>query len=205
MKTWIRGTICGIALFGLAVLLSGAATREHVREFAADHRDSPLVIIDPAADICDMYIFKSPSTDPADADKVVLAMTVNPFQAPGNNQFFSPNVLYQFKIDNQDKKGNPALDNIEDTVIQFTFTKADTDQQFTMVGPAPTPKAGVVSSLIKQTSKTIVIKGPANGTEVDGTSNAAGIKVFCGLRDDPFFFDLLFGEKAGCCDQRTAA
>ncbi len=65
-----------------------------------------------------------------------------------------------------------------------------------MVGPAKTPKAGEISSLIKpkKGGDTIVIDGPADGATIT-QDESNGVKVFCGLRDDPFFFDLIFGER----------
>ena len=173
--------LCGVAFF-----MVGAGRNEPVVKTQADHRDSPTVIIDPAADLADVYAFPDPNIP----GNVVLAMTVNPFQAPGNNQFFSPDVLYQFKIANNGK----TVD--EDLVIQVTFTKAGDDQMFKVVGPVKPKKLGATNSIIatKVGGSTITVSGLANGKVV--TDDSDGISVFAGLRDDPFFFDLIFGEKA---------
>jgi len=185
-----------LAAAGAAILFGTApATGLGVREAAkfepkADHRDGSLIIIDPAADLADVYAFLNPN----DPTKVVLALTVNPFQAPGNGQFFSPDVLYQFKIDNGGgKDGSGPLDAVEDLVIQATFTKASDDQQFSVVGPVKPKKAGTLNSLVKLGKDQAAITGAADGTV---TTASNGIKVFAGLREDPFFFDLIFGEKA---------
>ena len=69
---------------------------EFVDRTGADHRDAPGINEDPRADINDIYAFVNPKNG-----NIVLGMTVNPFQfgnAPAVD--FSPDVLYQFKIDN---------------------------------------------------------------------------------------------------------
>ena len=180
----VKVLLFALMLCSVGFMTLGAAKRGPVVIPAADHRDSPTAIIDPSADLADVYAF----TDPNIPGNVVLAMTVNPFQAPGNNQFFSPDVLYQFKISNNGK----TVD--EDLVIQFTFTKAGDDQTVTMVGPVKPKKAGATSSILDAAKGGIKVSGLANGTVIPDDSN--GIQLFAGLRDDPFFFDLIFGEKA---------
>src|SRR5947199_9434224 len=65
---------------------------------ASDHKDSALLAADHAADIADLYTFRSP----ANPDNVVLAMTVSGFIPPSeaSTTFFDPNVLYQWTIAN---------------------------------------------------------------------------------------------------------
>src|SRR2546430_16500594 len=65
---------------------------------ASDHKDSALLAADPAADIADVYTFRSP----VNPDNVVLAMTVSAFIPPPepSTTFFDPNVLSQWKIAN---------------------------------------------------------------------------------------------------------
>jgi len=163
----------GMAIVLLLVL--GAPGR------SADHRDAPGINEDPRADINDVYAFVSPNTG-----NVVLAMTVNPFQiggAPGIA--FGQDVLYEFKIDN-------TGDSVEDLVVQMTFapiTSSSTPQGFTVRGPARPRTSGTASSLLLQDAPVVI--GPANGTVVAGSGNVP--RVFAGVRDDPFFFDLIFG------------
>src|SRR2546428_3802469 len=80
---------------------------------ASDHKDSALLAADHAADIADVYTFKSP----VNPDNVVLIMTVHGFIPPSeaSTTFFDPNVLYQWKIDNNG-------DAVEDLVIQAFVT-----------------------------------------------------------------------------------
>src|SRR3954468_15435431 len=139
----------------------------------ADHRDAPGVNEDPRADINDIYAFVNPNDG-----NVVLAMTVNPFQiggAPGIS--FGQDVLYEFKIDNDG-------DNVEDLVVQTTFTPLVAGpQRFNVRGPAKPRLVGVASSLLLADAP--VISGPADGTVTTGGGSV--VKAFAGLRDDPFF------------------
>ena len=146
----------------------------------ADHRDAPGVNEDPRADINDIYAFVNPNNG-----NVVLAMTVNPFQIGGGPGIaFGQDVLYEFKIDN-------TGDNVEDLVIQGTFTPiVPGPQRFNIRGPAKPRVAGTASSLLLEDAP--VMSGPADGTVVvQGGGNV--LKGFAGQRDDPFFFDLIFG------------
>jgi hypothetical protein len=112
-------------------------------------------------------------------------MTVNPFQIGGGPGIaFGQDVLYEFKIDNDG-------DDVEDLVVQTTFTPTSTPpQRFNVRGPAKPRLPGTASSLLLEDAP--VISGPADGTVVtQGSGNV--LKAFAGQRDDPFFFDLIFG------------
>ncbi len=152
---------------------------------AADHRDAPAINEDPRADINDIYAFVNPKTG-----NIVLAMTVNPFQygeAPAVD--FSPDVLYQFKIDNDG-------DYKEDLVIQGIFSTTQVSaQSVTVFGPAaPVQNAETIASggtiSLPLAPGTRLVSGPANTGVV--TTGTDGVKVFAGPRDDPFFFDLTY-------------
>lgn len=148
---------------------------------SADHRDAPSINVDATADINDVYAFVSPD----DSTKTVLAMTVNPFTAPGVAAGFSPDVLYQFKIDN-------TGDSLEDLVIQAVFTEAGPNQRVTVTGPAR-PVQNRKGNLNFRLTNPVLSTGLANGSVLNGTN---GSKVFAGLRDDPFFFDLIYVFRA---------
>lgn len=147
----------------------------------ADHRDGPAINVDATADINDVYVFRSPD----DNSKTVLALTVNPFTAPGVAASFSPDVLYQFKIDN-------TGDSQEDLVIQAVFTDAGPNQRVTVYGPAR-PVLNRRGNLNYRLNNPLMTTGLANGSVLNG---ANGSKVFAGLRDDPFYFDLIYVFRA---------
>ena len=75
---------------------------------AASHREAPKIALDPAADITDVYFFRSWE----DSGKVVLIMNVIPGQEPssGPNYFnFDDDVLYVIHVDT-DRDGKEDID-----------------------------------------------------------------------------------------------
>ena len=144
----------------------------------ADHRDAPGISEDGRADLLDVFDFVNPGNG-----NVVLAATVNPFAIGGAIQLaFGPDVLYEFKIDN-------TGDGVEDLVIQATFTPTvPGPQAFSIRGPAKPRVAGIPKSLLLEDGPAVT--GPANGTVVAGSGNI--FRAFAGLRDDPFFIDLIW-------------
>ncbi len=134
---------------------------------ASDHQDTTFLATNQtAADLTDLFVFESPT----DSSNVVLAMDFDPLIVPGATRPFDPSVLYQFKIDN-------TGDNVEDVVLQFSFSGSNVIVR----GPSLPNTVGTQSTLV-----------PVSGT---GTVNSQftttnNIKVFAGLRKDPFFFDL---------------
>ena len=150
---------------------------------ASDHKDSMLLAGDPAADIADIYTFRSP-TSPAN---VVLAMTVSGFIPPSeaSTTYFDPNVLYQWKIDNNG-------DAVEDLVVQAFVTGSGGHQVMHFRGPAAPSAIGSTSRIIDgpETATVAVSNTP---TPVVASRN--GMTVFAGVRDDPFFFDLVQFKK----------
>ena len=154
---------------------------------ASDHRDSALLAADPAADIADIYTFKSP-TNP---DNLVLAMTVSGFIPPAeaSTTYFDPNVLYQWKIDTDG-------DAVEDVAIQAYVTGPGGHQEMhfrvARAGERPDQNDdaddgddGTAAGKLKIPTVRVT-----NGTDPI-VAMRHGIKAFAGVRDDPFFFDLV--------------
>jgi hypothetical protein len=129
---------------------------------AADHRESPVTTANPTADINDVYYFVSPTN----SANLVLALTVNPFIAPADNAtkgVFDSQVSYRIHID---RDGNLGADRTIDI-----------------------RQAG--NALIVESAGTAIaaeITPPGAATPIITTSGAT--RVFAGLRDDPFFFDI---------------
>src|SRR5947207_14477984 len=109
----------------LLVLVAAAGLARWIK--ASDHKDSALLAADHAADIADVYTFRSP----VNPDNVVLVMTVSGFIPPSeaSTTSFDPNVLYQWKIDNHG-------DAVDDLVIQAFATSAGRHQVMHFLGPA---------------------------------------------------------------------
>jgi hypothetical protein len=161
---------------GLTGIIIGAAPL-----FAADHREAPLIREDITADIADVYAFRNPHS----SDKLVLAMTVNPFSVPEESITFnfSPNVRYRFNIDND---GDARADHQIDVNFAPTLPKP---QRLEAVFRPLNPRSGSLSVRGDVTSPTeepeaeepIILEGPPG----------SGIRVFAGPREDPFFFDIV--------------
>lgn len=144
----------------------------------ADHRDAPGINEDGRADLLDVYAFINPENG-----NVVLAQTVNPFSIGGaTGVAFAADVLYEFKVDN-------TGDNVEDLVIQATFTPVvPGPQRFSVRGPAKPRVSGVASSRLLDAAPGI--SGTADGTIA--TASGSVVRAFAGQRDDPFFVDLIW-------------
>src|ERR1041384_8770392 len=91
----------GLVAAGLALVFTGGAA------FAASHREAPLMTLDPAADITDVYFFTS--YDQANFGRtggdrrVTMVLNAVPGQEPGSgpNYFaFDDNVLYELHVAN---------------------------------------------------------------------------------------------------------
>ena len=139
----------------------------------SDHQDTPEVELNPASDMTDVYAF------PAASGRIVLVLNSWAFITPAqtSNTYFDPNLLYQFKIDNN-------TDGIEDRVIQITFNGTGADQTVEVRGPMAPPVPGAMGN-------TVAAAVPAVTGKINTILGSAdGMQVFAGWRDDPFFIDL---------------
>ena len=81
----------GCATTALAACLTSSA-------LASSHMDAPLITLDPAANTCDVYAFRSAT---GGEQYLTTALTVYPFEEPGigpNEYNFDPNVLYKIHV-----------------------------------------------------------------------------------------------------------
>ena len=149
--------------------------------FAADHIDAPAVTgpgnTSPGNDITDVYAFQSP----ADNSKMVFVLNTQGLLSPaatGAAQF-SSNVMYEINIDN-------TGDNVEDLVLQCLIQNGT----MRVYGPDAVSTPGIASTVITSGPSTEVSVTAYNASSPNIGTNANGITVFAGPRDDPFFFDL---------------
>src|SRR5262245_61087236 len=108
----------------------------------ASHREAPLMTLDPAADITDVYAFVSYDdanvARPVGERRVTLIMNVVPGQEPGSgpNYFaFDDNVLYVLHVDNN-HDGQADDINYE---VQFSTETTNPDQFLATLGGGPLP------------------------------------------------------------------
>src|SRR6478672_10977849 len=141
---------------------------------ASDHQDNPLVELNPAMDMTDVYAF--PGSSP---DRIALVLNSWAFLTPAqtSSTSFDPNLLYQFKVDN-------TGDAKEDKVIQIVFKGTGANQTVEVRGPLAPPVIGAMNNQIA--NATPAVTGAVN--QVLGSPS--GIQVFAGAREEPFFIDL---------------
>ena len=166
-----------LAAAGVALALAAAgAVRIAV---GSDHQDTPLVELNAEQDMTDVYAF--PGSAPGRIALVLNSRAfLTPAQTPGAS--FDPNLLYQFKIDNDG-------DALEDQVIQVTFSGTGSSQQVQVRGPVAPPVVGAMQNEVADVSP--AVSGALNTT----LGSSTGLQAFAGPRDDPFFIDL---EAAFC-------
>lgn len=168
-KKLLLGSLLGVALVGGII-------------FAADHIDAPAVTGSGSTslgnDITDIYAFQSP----ADNSKMVFVMNTQGLLSPSATAAasFPSNVMYEFNIDN-------TGDNVEDLVIQCLVQNG----KMRVYGPVAVGTPGTVSTVKTSGSVTEVAVTTTASTSPNTATNANGIRIFAGPRDDPFFFDLV--------------
>lgn len=166
------------ARLGAGLLLSLGAGLAARLLGAADHRDSTVLTANPARDIADVYSFLSP----ANPSNLVLVMTVSGLIPPAeaSTTFLDPDVLYQWKIDNDG-------DAVEDLVVQAFVTGTGTDQVIHFRGPVAPEVTGATNRLPDGDE---LVQVALSTEDAPVTASTGGVTVFAGVRDDPFFFDL---------------
>ncbi len=151
----------------LMVLVLGAVFTAGIYVIAADHGDPPSLVSDQQYDISDIYAFRSPE----DTNNIVFYCGLENFLTPGQNPGFNANSMLEINIDTDNN-------NIEDLVIQCIYE----NNMITVYGPVAPSQTGTTSTLMSTALKT---QG-----NLSTVISANGMKVYAGLRDDPFFFDL---------------
>lgn len=153
------------ALGGVSFAIAAALFIPSVGVVAADHLDPPGRVdpgVDSAPDLAaDIADIYAWHTD----DSVIIALTFSGPQATDQAANYDPDVLYSINI------SNSAPRTATDIPIQFRFGTGTMDQFGIQVMGIPgidDPIEGSVETLIEQD----------------------GVKIYAGLFDDPFFFDL---------------
>ncbi len=142
---------------------------------ASDHFDGPAVLGDPTTDITDMYVFPSPEKP----ERLVLVMNVIP--NAGTKRWFSHALDYRFRL-------RPVA--ISGTGVEAGFSVGKQEISFRCVfSDLKTSPSGE-----KQAGHCHSPGGELHFTVGQGTPEAefqkTGLKVFAGLRLDPFFMDV---------------
>jgi hypothetical protein len=141
----------------------------------SDHFSGPRAIAGPAGDICDVYAFPSPQRP----GHLVLAMTVQPLARPDSS--FSDAIVCRFRL-------RPL--EIDEDRRSFTFGPEESELLFACTFDAPQP--GVDGARPVQDGYCIAPSGETARFRVhdEGGGRLDGLRVYAGLRSDPFFIDL---------------
>lgn len=139
----------------------------------ADHGSGPRALADPAVDITDMYAFPSPQRP----GTLVLVLDVFPFA--GMSALFSDAVDYRFRL-------RPTAIAANGTGPAFAVSK----KEYTFSCRFAAPVVGSGGRFIQEGSCSA-----STGQDVPFRVNdeqggqAQGMRIFAGVRMDPFFFD----------------
>src|SRR5262245_2268623 len=145
---------------------------------AADHRDGPAALADPTTDVTDVYAWMS-----ADGARAYLVMDIQGANlGAASSTRFSDSALYVLHLNSGTKYGdtNPKSDRI---ICKFS---SDATQQFQCWGPGSE-----------------YVKG-ATGDSAGLASASGKMKVFAGLRNDPFWFNIQGFRKLGMAVKAAA-
>jgi hypothetical protein len=154
-KRYMRLAVVGL---GAAAMLLLANDGVH----AADHREAPGTMADPAADLADHYMWHT------DDGKLVAVMTFAGFAEGGAAATYDLDVLYGFHIDNN-------ADHVADIDIWCRFGVNGAMDEYGVQCLNIPGAAGPV-------------EGPVE-TNIDPNGDGS-VLVYAGSREDPFFFDL---------------
>ena len=141
----------------------------------SDHFSGPRAIAGPAGDICDVFAFPSPERP----DHLALVMDVFPLAAP--DSAFSDAIVCRFRLRPvaiaSDKPAFPF--GAEDTELVFSCSF---DPPRSRGGNAPPEQVGYCTTPFGETIRFVV--------NDDRGAQGDGVRVYAGLRSDPFFIDL---------------
>lgn len=130
----------------------------------SDHFSGPAALADPSVDITDLYAFPSPER----AGNLVLIMDVFPMAPP--QALFSDAVTHRFRLRPVTLSGGRVTTGTTEHTIDVTF--------------------GDIPGSTAQQGRLVTSDGREAGFAVGAPFEQDGIRVFAGLRSDPFFMDV---------------
>lgn len=144
----------------------------------SDHVDGPRTTADPSIDVTDLYYF----TDPKNPKKSVLVGDVFPFA--GENALFSDAINHSFVIRNLSITGKgkeagfkPLGAEVRFTTRFYPLAKSDSTKRPVQTGICTLPNGETVNL--------------ESGNEMGSYSSDRSVRIFAGVRSDPFFIGWL--------------
>jgi hypothetical protein len=140
----------------------------------SDHFSGPRALADPAADICDVYVFPSPER----AGRLVMVMDLFPYAS--SSALFSDAVICRFRV-------RPV--KVAATGPAAAFAVGGQELVFECSFDVPA-KQGSGETLIQRATCTNP-KGKSGSVVVNNEDggNAAGMRLYAGVRSDPFILN----------------
>ncbi len=162
---------------------------------ASDHDDGETSTKGRNVNLTDLYVFRKDweTQVAADASKLILIMNFNPRSLPGQQYYAADNARYEFHATrvggaNANQKRPTGL---EDVAIRVYHSAPDAGQQSMTIELV---KGGEVVATATKDINNMAIKTTKLGMgEINSVVEilpGVQIKVFEGLREDPFFFDV---------------
>lgn len=139
----------------------------------ADHGSGPRALADPVVDITDMYAFPSPQ------QPGILVLVLDVFPFAGMSALFSDAVDYRFRL-------RPTA--IADAGTGAAFSIGEREYTFSCRFAAPVRRD---DGLLVQQGSCTISTGQAVSFQVNDQNGGQlrELRVFAGVRMDPFFFD----------------
>jgi hypothetical protein len=177
------------ALAALAVaLLAGAIGWIGVR--ASDHDDGETDRKARSLNLTDLYVFREHDQDSgAAAGNLVLIMNTNPRSVARQQYYFSTNARYEFHLTQRADKF-AAVTGADDVTLRFEFDAPDASNAQAMTITAI--RNGSMTQTTTKVGGGSILTTPLTAAPVTNMVSLGGstMKVFAGLREDPFFFDV---------------
>ncbi len=185
----IGRTILALGLALLAVVTPGLLT-------ASDHDDGEVELKGRNLNLTDLYAFREVDQNPgAFQSDLILIMNTNPRSVARQQYYFSTTARYEVKVERVfDNNAIPTAAGLAtpDVILRFEFGAPVGDQQSITV-------TAIRSDCTASASGGLTT--PLNGAPIatDLSLCSSTLKVFAGLREDPFFFDVeqFFRVRAG--------
>jgi hypothetical protein len=195
-KKWLQLSIgVGIAMVGVGVTVfnSGILPQGLV---ASDHDDGETDTKGRNVNLTDLFVFRESDQNPsASASDLILVMNTNPRSLARQQYYFSTNARYEFRIARVPVSPDTDATGVTDVnlTLEFEPPNADNQQQrakLTAEIDGKTLVANDITTTPVRNSQPIISGATFEGSE---------IKIFAGLREDPFFFDVeqYFRVRAG--------
>lgn len=185
---WQKTLTVGGLILGLATVAGTAAFVN-----ASDHDDGETELKGRNLNLTDLYVFREGDQNPsASPDNLVFIMNTNPRSVARQQYYFSNKSRYEFMVSRvADKDASPT--GMPDVTLRFEFGApgANNQQSYTLTMIENSKTIGTVSGQTTALGNEPMV----NSATVGGS----GVKVFAGLREDPFFFDVeqFFRVRAG--------